>query len=94
MGHSIVAETGEAVFVYDKTGDKLARWRVKSLLCDGTQTDLNSVTVCDIDLRRTRYTIAPKSKGSSCMYRRFTVIAQLWDRKETGGRGERQSLSL
>ena len=77
-----MTETNEAVFVYDKAKDEVTRWLVKALQRDS----------CD---RVRRWLEANPLRQSAQINRLklhvqafYSVIAQLWDREETGGRGE------
>ena len=87
--HSLVAETNEAVFVYDEARDKVTRWLVKP---STLQRDSDWFELCD----RVRRWPEVKPLHHSAIINRlklhvqacYSVIAQLWDGEETGGRGE------
>ena len=89
MNHSLVAETKEAVFVYDEARDKVTRWLVKE---SALQMDSYWVGLCDRvrrwpelnPLRHSAEINRLKLHVQAC----YSVIAQLWDGEETGGRGE------
>ena len=87
--HLLVAETNEAVFVYDEARDKVTRRLVKELVL---QRDSYWVELCDRvrrwpelnPLRHSAEINRLKLHVQAC----YSVIAQLWDGEETGGRGE------
>ena len=89
MNHSLVAETNEAVFVYDDARDKVTRWLVKA---STLQRDSDWIELCDRvrrwpelnQLRHSAEINRLKLHVQAC----HSVIAQLWDGEETGGRGE------
>ena len=87
--HSLVAETNEAVFVYDEERDKVARWLVKA---STLQRDCDWIELCDRVRRWPELNPLRHSAGINRLKLHvqayYSVIAQLWDGEETGGRGE------
>ena len=87
--HLLVAEINEAVFVYDDAKDKVTRWLVKE---SALRRDSYWVELCDRvqrwpelnPLRHSADINRLKLHVQAC----YSVIVQLWDREETGGRGE------
>ena len=86
--HSLVAETNEAVFVFDEVRDKVTRLHVRA---STLQRDSDWIELCD---RVRRWSELNPLRHSAIINRlklhmqaRYSVIAQLWDGEETGGRG-------
>ena len=84
-----MAETNEAVFVYDEARDKVTRWVVKA---STLQRDSYWVELCDRvrrwpELNPLRHSAEIK-RLKLHVQTGHSVIAQLWDREVTGGRSE------
>ena len=78
--HSLVAETNEAVFVYDEPRDKVTRWLVKA---STLQRDSDWIELCD---RVRRWPELNPQRHSAEINRLklhvqacYSVIAQLWE---------------